>query len=162
MLTELMQYRIPVVSRGPSGNTWPKWPPHLAHVTSTRRIPYVVSSWFCTLPSMAWSKLGHPQCESNFVPDVNNWFPHAAHTYVPSSLLLTYLPVNAGSVPFCRSTRYCSGVSSFFHCSSVFCTFVSSVIARVSLVVVSLSCIVVGCARPQEATPCTLLHGLRI
>src|SRR5271170_3500818 len=111
---------------------------------------------------MAWSKLGHPQCESNFVPDVNSWFPHAAHTYVPSSLLLTYLPVNAGSVPFCRSTRYCSGVSSFFHCSSVFCTFASSVISMDSLVEVSLSGIVIGCAHSTEASPCTQRHGSRI
>src|SRR5258707_11577820 len=42
---------------------------------------------------------------------------------MPLAWLFQYLPVNAISVPCWRSTRYCSGVSSFFHCSGVFSTF---------------------------------------
>ena len=40
---EFMQYRSPV-GCGPSGNTCPKWPPHRAHVTSTRLIQRLRSS----------------------------------------------------------------------------------------------------------------------
>src|SRR5690554_6482398 len=35
---ELMQYRRPV-GAGPSGKTWPRWPPQLAHLTSVRTMP---------------------------------------------------------------------------------------------------------------------------
>src|SRR4249920_3185653 len=42
---------------------------------------------------------------------------------MPVSWRFQYLPVNAISVPFSRSTRYCSGVSCFFHSSFVFTTF---------------------------------------
>src|SRR5262245_57185578 len=41
---------------------------------------------------------------------------------MPASWRFQYFPVNAISVPFSRSTRYCSGVSCFFHSSFVFTT----------------------------------------
>ena len=50
--------------------------------------------------------------------DVNSSSPHAAHTYVPGSNVWSYFPVNARSVPFCRSTAYSSGDSSFRHSAS--------------------------------------------
>ncbi len=39
---ELMQKRSPVGS-GPSGNTWPRWLPHLLQRTSTRTMPWLTS-----------------------------------------------------------------------------------------------------------------------
>jgi hypothetical protein len=39
---------------------------------------------------------------------------------VPSSFVFQYLPVKARSVPFWRSTSYCSRVRLFFHSSSLF------------------------------------------
>jgi len=41
---ELIQKRILVGVCGASLNTWPKWPPQLAHSTATRCIPFEVSS----------------------------------------------------------------------------------------------------------------------
>ncbi len=43
ILAELMQNLWPV-GFGPSGKTWPRCPPHLAQVTSTRRMPNELSS----------------------------------------------------------------------------------------------------------------------
>ena len=53
---------------------------------------------------------------------VNSSEPQALHEYVPSVSVSVYSPVNARSVPACRSTAYSSGLSSSRHCSSVFCT----------------------------------------
>ena len=49
--------------------------------------------------------------------------PQPAHRYVPGSEVWSYSPVNARSVPFWRRIRYCSGVSSARHCSSVLSIF---------------------------------------
>jgi hypothetical protein len=49
-------------------------------------------------------KLGQPVPESNFVSELNREFPQAAHTYIPVFLFFRSFPVNAGSVPFSRST----------------------------------------------------------
>ena len=55
---------------------------------------------------------------------------------MPLSCLSQYSPVNARSVPFFRSTRYCSGVSSFFQSSSV--------LLVLSLMVVGVFVVVTG------------------
>src|SRR5450631_4321288 len=118
-----MQYRSPV-GRGPSGKTCPRCPPQREQVTSTLRIPNVLSSWESTFSSAAgWKKLGQPQPESNFESDRNNSCPQAAHLYTPGVVTPSYSPVNGRSVPFSRSTRYCSGVNSLRHSSSVFLIF---------------------------------------
>ena len=57
------------------------------------------------------------------VSSVNSSAPQPAQRYVPGSKTWSYSPVNGRSVPFSRSTRYCSGVSSARHCSSVFLIF---------------------------------------
>ena len=49
---ELMQYRTPV-GCGPSGKTWPRWPPQLAHSTSVRSIPKLRSCSSSTASSDA-------------------------------------------------------------------------------------------------------------
>src|SRR5687767_1200927 len=93
----------------------PRWPPQFAQCTSTRRIPKVRSSCVATLLSETGAqKLGHPLPESYFVSEEKSSVPHPAHRYLPCSFVLTYAPVKARSVPFSRSTWYCSGVSSFF------------------------------------------------
>src|SRR5207247_2523940 len=48
--------------------------------------------------------------------------PQAAHRYTPGRCSSQYAPVNARSVPFSRSTRYCSGVRRCRHSSSVLIT----------------------------------------
>src|SRR5262245_16503985 len=78
--------------------------------------------WSTTFAATGFQKLGHPVPESNFVSEPNNSWPQQTHRYVPASCLFQYSPVNARSVPFFRATRYCSGVSCFFHSSSVLCT----------------------------------------
>ena len=75
-----MQYRRPV-GAGPSGKTWPRWPPQLAHRTSVRRIPCDVSSRVSTLSSDDGSKkLGQPEPEWNLVSERKSSAPqpHAA------------------------------------------------------------------------------------
>src|SRR5882757_2664140 len=68
-------------------------------------------------------KLGQPVPDSNFASDLNRGAPQPMQWYTPVSLLFQYLPVNAGSVPHCRVTRNCSGVSFSRHSSSVLTTF---------------------------------------
>lgn len=65
-------------------------------------------------------KLGHPVPESNLSSESKSSFPQHTQRYTPGSLEALYFPVNAGSVPFCLVIRYCSGVSSARHWSSVF------------------------------------------
>ena len=68
---------------------------------------------------IASSNDGHPQCESNFVTLSNSWAPQARQRYTPLVLVSTYSPVNAVSVPACRSTRNSAGDSRTRHSSSV-------------------------------------------
>ena len=78
-----MQYRWPV-GPGPSGKTWPRWPPQAAHVTSVRIIPWLESTCVSTLASDAGStKLGQPEPESNFASERNSSVPHPAQRYMP-------------------------------------------------------------------------------
>src|SRR5450755_3641081 len=87
-------------------------------------MPKVLSSWASTFTSAAgWKKLGQPHPASNFESDKNSSFPHAAHLYTPGVVTPSYSPVKGRSVPFSRSTRYCSGVNSLRHSSSVFLIF---------------------------------------
>lgn len=102
---ELMQYRMPPASLGPSSNTWPKCASHRAHFASVRIIPWLASDSSSTLPGASGAvKLGHPVPDSNFFFDSNSGCPQAAQTYVPDSFASQYFPVNGGSVPFCRIT----------------------------------------------------------
>jgi len=75
-------------------------------------------------------ELGQPVPDSNFALEENSSLPQAAHRYRPSSWLWTYVPVNGGSVPWRRRISYCSGVSSWRHCSSVFWTVSVSLLMR--------------------------------
>ena len=59
--------------------------------------------------------------------DANSSAPHAPQRYTPVSLLCSSSPLNAGSVPAWRSTRYRSGPSSCFHSASVLLIFASIV-----------------------------------
>ena len=81
---ELTQYRRPVCV-GPSGNTWPKWPPQFEHTISTLIIPCDVSFNSLTFSFSALSKEGQPQWELNFEDESNNSVEHPAQTYTPFS-----------------------------------------------------------------------------
>ena len=73
-----MQYRFPV-GPGPSSNTWPRWPPQAAQMTSVRIIPWLVSVSVTTLSSAAGStKLGQPVPESNFASERKSSAPQPA------------------------------------------------------------------------------------
>ena len=68
--TPFMQNRSPV-GAGPSGNTWPRWPPQLAQCTSVRRAKKLSSIDVATASSSGLKKLGQPVPLSNFVLDAN-------------------------------------------------------------------------------------------
>jgi hypothetical protein len=57
--------------------------------------------------------------ESNLALEENSLLPQAAQVNVPSASACRYSPVKGGSVPFSRSTRYCSGVNCLRQPSSV-------------------------------------------
>src|SRR5437762_1558517 len=78
-----------------------------------------------TLPSTGAVKLGQPVPDSNLSSERNSASPHPAQRSVPRSLACAYSPVNARSVPFLRSTWYCSGVSCCRHSASLFSTFIA-------------------------------------
>src|SRR3982074_1218022 len=115
-----MRRRCPVGS-GPSSNTCPRCEPQFRQRTSVRRMKKLLSERSSTFSVLAGSqKLGHPVPDSNFVFELSRSVPHAAHVWVPSALVWTYLPVNGRSVPLPRRMSYCSGVSSARHSASVF------------------------------------------
>ncbi|CPU67576.1 Uncharacterised protein [Mycobacteroides abscessus] len=75
-----MQNRSPVGVWGASSNTWPRCEPQRAQRTSVRTMPWLRSVSSSTRsPASGLKKLGHPQCESNFVSERNSSFPHARH-----------------------------------------------------------------------------------
>src|SRR5713226_1219363 len=78
-----------------------------------------LSSCFAMESLAGFVKLGQPVPESNLSSDLKTTLPQHTHLYVPFSLELTYSPVNGISVSFFLVTRYCSGVSCFFHSSSL-------------------------------------------
>ncbi len=89
-----------------------------------RTIPYVASRSSSTASSLAGAeKAGQPQPESYFASEEKISASQAAQRYVPGSKTSSYSPVNGGSVPFSRSTWYCSGVSSARHSASVLSIF---------------------------------------
>ena len=102
---ELMQYRSPPASRGPSLNTLPEVAAAaLAHdlgADHPARTSRLVSTASATAGSV---KLGQPEPESNFVSEENSSAPQPAQRYTPSSWQSQYWPVNARSVPALRST----------------------------------------------------------
>src|SRR5882757_10129197 len=89
--------------------TCPRCAPQLAHSISTRR-PSGSGTRF-TAPGISSSKLGQPQCDSNFVSDVYSGVSHLLHTYKPSALLSNNEPVNGRSVPLCNMIYSSSGVN---------------------------------------------------
>src|SRR5690606_3931638 len=92
---------------------------------------------------------GQPLPELYLVSEEKSGIPHAAQRYTPSSLLFRYLPVNAGSVPFCRNIRYCSGVSSFLHSFSVFRIFPSLSVAASFAIYIASACSSTSWHRPN-------------
>src|SRR5689334_15677269 len=108
---EFMQYRRPPLSRGPSGNTWPRWLSPCLERTSVRAMPCVRSTCSTMLAaSMGRVKLGQPVPLSNLSKEANRGSPETTSTYSPGSLLSQYALANARSVPPVCVTRYCSGV----------------------------------------------------
>src|SRR3954447_12868706 len=73
--------------------------------------------------SIGRSKLGQPVPESNLCSELNRGCPQATQTNWPGSLTSLSSLVNGASVPFLRTTSYCSGVSSSRHSCSLFLTF---------------------------------------
>lgn len=72
----------------------------------------------------ASKKAGHPHPLSNLLALVYSGASQPAHVYTPRSLWSRYAPVPARSVPFSRSTRNCSGLSTARHSDSVLGRFV--------------------------------------
>src|ERR1700743_2462377 len=108
MDTEFTQWRTFFGVRYSPSNTWPRWAPQLAQTISTRR-PSASGTRF-TAPGISSSKLGHPQCDSNFDADVYSGVSQRLHTYRPSALLFNNAPVNGRSVPLYNIMRSSSGV----------------------------------------------------
>ena len=78
---ELMQYRRPPPSLGPSVNTWPRWLSPLAERTSVRIIRWEKSRFSMTLPlSTGLVKLGQPVPLSNLSTDANSGSPETTST----------------------------------------------------------------------------------
>ena len=75
-----------------------------------------------TAPSSGSQKLGHPVRLSYFVAEENRGWSHPAQANVPARFSLSRGLLKARSVPWPRSTRYCSGVSAARQASSVFWT----------------------------------------
>src|SRR5215469_1980072 len=57
--TELIQYRIPVVSRGPSLKRCPRWAPQFLQTTSVRRIKSELSSCNSTFSLLMCSHISY-------------------------------------------------------------------------------------------------------
>ena len=108
---------------GPSGKTWPRCASHDAQRTSVRRISHERSSCSLTAPlSTGAQKLGQPVPESNLVLDENSEAPQQTHLKRPGRFSRLSGLEKGRSVPSWRATWNCSGVSCFFHSSSLFVT----------------------------------------
>ena len=71
-----MQYRgMPF---GPSGNRWPRCPPHTRQDHLGAAHEEVLSSWSATASATAGGELGHPVPELNLVPDSKSRAPQPA------------------------------------------------------------------------------------
>jgi len=107
--TEFTQCRTFFGVRYSPSKTWPKCAPQLAQTISTRR-PSASGTRF-TAPGISSSKLGHPQCDSNFDSEVYKGASQRLQTYSPLASLFNNEPVNGRSVPLWIITRSSSGVS---------------------------------------------------
>jgi hypothetical protein len=107
--TELTQCRTFLGVRYSPSKTWPRCAPQLLQTISTRR-PSASGTRF-TAPGISSSKLGQPQCDSNFDADVYSGVSQRLHTYKPSALLFNSVPVNGRSVPLCSIMYSSSGVN---------------------------------------------------
>src|SRR5689334_137608 len=114
-------------------------------------MPYVVSVSSSTASALAGAKnAGQPQPESYFVSERNSSVPQPAQRYVPSSKTWSYSPENGRSVPFSRSTWYCSGDSSARHSASDFWTFVITLPRLGSLISVATAATITGDTAPRS------------
>ena len=78
---ELMQYRSPPWSAGPSGNTWPRWLSPWADRTSVRIMPRPMSLFSTTLRgSIGTVKLGQPDRLSYLFTEANSGSPDTMST----------------------------------------------------------------------------------
>ena len=112
------------VGCGPSGNTWPRCPPHAAHITSVRTMPKRRVRLLVDRVLARRRVEGRPAAAGVVLRIRAEELGAATGAAVrPGSKTWSYSPVNGRSVPFSRSTWYCSGVSSARHCSSVFLIF---------------------------------------
>src|SRR5262249_10452055 len=85
-----------------------------------RRMSQERSSCSVTAPfAIGAQKLGHPVPELNLVLEANSGAPQHTHLNTPKRFSSLSGLEKAGSVPCCRVTRYCSGVSCCFHSSAV-------------------------------------------
>ena len=82
MATPFMQYRSPV-GRGPSLNTWPRWPPQRWQCTAVRVMPKDLSSVVPTAFSIGAQKLGQPVRLSYLVSEENRSSAQPAQANVP-------------------------------------------------------------------------------
>src|SRR6185312_13080507 len=108
------------VGRGPSGKRWPRWPPHLAHVTSVRTMPWLVSLVVSTALSLGAQNEGQPEPLSYLVLESNKGSPQPAQRKTPVRFSLFSGLVKGRSVPCWRSTWCCIGSSSCCHSVSDF------------------------------------------
>src|ERR1043166_10341373 len=91
---ELMQYRSPPRSRGPSSKTCPRWLSPNLDRTSVRIMPCDISRnsrTFVWLIGLV--KLGQPQPDSYLSEDANSGSPPTPPPTNPGSLLLGYFRV---------------------------------------------------------------------
>ena len=138
--TEFKQYLLPVAV-GPSLNRCPRCEPHLRQTTSVRCMPWLSSGRNSTAPGRASSNEGQPVPLSNFALEEKRGVSQTAHAYMPSFVSWTYLPENGCSVPFSRSTWYCSGVSFFLISFSFILTSTRKLTASVQRLVISFGAI---------------------
>src|SRR6266851_1851419 len=111
------------VGGGPSGKTWPRCASHDAQRTSVRCVNHERSSCSLTAPSSTVAqKLGHPVPESNLVSEEKSGAPQHTHLNMPLRFSVLSGLEKARSVPCCRVTWYCCGVSFSFHSVSLLLT----------------------------------------
>jgi hypothetical protein len=110
--TEFTQCLVFFGVRYSPSKTWPRCALQLAQTISTR-LPSASGMRF-TAPGISSSKLGQPQCDSNFDSDVYKGVSHLLHTYKPCALLSNSAPVNGRSVPLYNITLSSSGVRGLY------------------------------------------------
>lgn len=95
---------MPVLSCGPSSNTWPKWASQLLHLTSVRTIPKLMSFIFLMLAPLSSSKnAGHPHPLSNFCSDENKGILQTMQLQIPGLKVLKYQSKLISRITFIRA-----------------------------------------------------------